>query len=232
MPQWSGGGYSVQSDGAGGMLRRIDLFALDPKGKFIEGTLTKTLPHEMTHVVLHEYFGERTFATLPRAVNEGLAMYSEEGTSVLYEKQLADAVKKDHYFKFNELFTMMQYPPANIGLFYAESASATRYLVEHLKASEFQNFLEEIRKGSTVNSALQTALARTGDLLGPMQTNWVEMLKGKADEYAKGPSKTPAAKTTPPKKTDDTGKEPYDPAKNEKTTPGGDDDKDIVEEYK
>ncbi len=244
MPQWSGGGYSVRPDGAGGELLGIDLFALDPKGKFIPDLLTKILPHEMTHAVLHEYFGQRAFGSLPRAINEGLAMYSEEGTQVFYERELADAVKRGVYFKLNDLFQMTNYP-SNVGLFYAESASATRYLIEHLKASEFQSFLEELKRGQSVNSALQTALARTGDLLTPMETNWLEMMKQKAVEYAKNPPpKTPATKTStkPPPKTEaktetkppstDTKTEPYDPQKNEKKTPSDDDEKDVIVEVK
>ncbi|HUW58586.1 MAG TPA: CDC27 family protein [Planctomycetota bacterium] len=216
-PQWSGGGYSVRSYDTGQTLRRIDLFALDKDGKYIAELLTKTLPHEMTHVVLHEYFGERTFRGLPLAINEGLAMYVEEGTAVRYERQLADAVKKGVYYKLPELFQMQRYPP-NVGLFYAQAASATRYLIENMTAEQFQSFLAQIRKGNDVNSSLQSALGRTGDLLTAMQEHWVDMLKKKADEYAKTPPEkkpTPekpkpkpvktVKETTPPK--DDTGEE-------------------------
>ncbi len=197
-PQWSGGGYSVSSYGTGHTIRRVELFALDKNNKYQPGLLTKTLPHEMTHVVLHEYFGERTFRGLPRALNEGLAMYVEEGTAVRYEKQLARAVKKGRYYKLGELFKMQRYPP-KVGLFYAEAASATRYLIEKgMTAEQFQTFLAEIKKGSDVNSALQTTLSRAGDLLSAMQEHWVTMLKKKAAEYA---NKPPVKKPTPRKPT-------------------------------
>ncbi len=246
MPQWSGGGFSVRPDGAGGNLRGIDLFACDPKGKFIPDLLTKTLPHELTHAVIHELFGERAFGSLPRAVNEGLAMYSEEGTQVLYERELSDAVKRGVYYKLNDLYRMTNYPP-NVALFYAQAASATRYIIENLKADQFQTFLNELKRGQTVNSALQTARGLTEDPLVAVEKNWVEMLKVKAAEYAKNPlPKTPdvTPKPKPTPKTDtktpaeaktETGKdtpEPYDPQKNEKETPGGDDDKDVIVEVK
>lgn len=234
MPRWSGGGFSVRDDGLGGLLRGIDLFACDAKGKFIPDLLTKTLPHELTHAVIHELFGERAFGSLPRAINEGLAMYSEEGTQVLYERELSDAVNRGIYYKLNDLFHMTNYPP-NVALFYAQAASATRYIIEHLKAEQFQKFLDELKRGQTVNSALQTALGLTDDPLVAVEKNWVDMLKVKAAEYAKNPLPKVAA-TTPPKTetkpvSTDT-PEPYDPQKNEKKPPAGDDDKDVVVEVK
>ena len=248
MPQWSGGGFWVRPDGAGGILRGVDLFACDEKGKFIPDLISKTLPHELTHVVLHELFGERAFGTLPRAINEGLAMYSEEGTQVLYEKELSDAVKRGVYYKLADLFEMTNYPP-NVGLFYAQAASATRYLIEHMKADQFQTFLDEIKKGQSVSSALQTAMLVTGDPIAAVEKNWLDMMKEKAAEYAKAPppkttdTKTPKpppktdtkteTKPEPPPKTDEKKPEPYDPAKNDKKTPGGEDDeKDVVIEVK
>ena len=211
-PQWSGGGYLFRNYGPANTIRRIELYALDKDGKYIPELLTKTLPHELTHLVLHEYFGERTFKGLPLALNEGLAMYVEEGTAVRYEKQLASAVKKGVYYKLKELFKMQRYP-RNVGLFYAQSSSSTRYIIEHLNAEQFQKFLAAIRRGSDINSALQTATGRTGDLITAMEANWVAMLKKKAKEYAKAddgkPEKKPEKKPVPapvtsePKPTDD-----------------------------
>ena len=194
-PEWSGGGYSVRAYDTGHTVRRVDLFALDKDGKYIADLLTKTLPHELTHVVLHEYFGERTFRGLPLALNEGLAMYTEEGTAVRYERQLADAVKRGVYYKLPELFKMQRYP-RNVGLFYAQSASTTRYIIEHMTGGQFREFLAQIKKGNDLNSALQSSLGRTGDLITAMQEHWVEMLKKKAVEYAKKP---PEKKPTPKK---------------------------------
>ena len=242
MPTWSGGGYSMRSDGAGGSLLGIDLFALDAKGSYAPDLLKKILPHELTHAVIHESFGDRAWGSLPRAINEGLAMYSEEGTETFYERELCEAVKRNNIYKLGDLFRMPNYPP-NVGLFYAESASATRYLIEHMKAAEFETFMGELKKGNNVNSALQTAKMATGDLIAAVETNWLEMLKEKGDYYAKHPlpkeSKKPkdtkVAKTDGPKKgpADPTKTEPYDPSKNEKKKPGDEDDeKDTIIEVK
>jgi hypothetical protein len=85
---------------------------------------------------------------------------------------------------------MQRYPPS-VGLFYAQSASATRYLIEKgMTAEQFQTFLAQIKKGNDMNSALQTALGRPGDLLAAMEEHWVAMLKKKAVEYAKKPTPT------------------------------------------
>ncbi len=76
MPAWSGGGFVYRALGVDNITRRIYLFQLDERGAFVANLLTELLPHELTHLVLQEYFGERP---IPRALNEGLAMYMEGG---------------------------------------------------------------------------------------------------------------------------------------------------------
>lgn len=206
LPDWSGGGYSYMPFSADNVLRRVDLFQLDKDGKWREDLLDQVLPHELTHVVMEEWFGGRG---LPRAFNEGLAMYVEEGTHQDYEEFSARAVAAGQYYHFKDLFGMQGYPP-QVGVFYVESASATRYLIEHLSAEQFNGLMDAIKKGEDMNTALCTAMGRVGDLLGNMETNWVAWKKEVAATLPKDTGKKsidrgqtketqpPAAKTPKP----------------------------------
>lgn len=192
-PQWSGGGYSFADLGPGNTLRRVDLFALDRNDKYVDSLLTKTLPHELTHLIIHEYFGQRVYKGLPLALNEGLAMYSEEGTAVLYEAQLIKWVKKGFFFKLDDLYRTNRYPRGRQFVFYSQAASCTRFIIERMTNEQFNVFLDEVKEGNSANSALQTALAQTGDILAGIQKKWLKalMAKGKmlekkaAEEKAK-----------------------------------------------
>ena len=176
LPDWSGGGYSYIPYSADNQLRRVDLYQLDDKGKFREDLLNKILPHELTHVVMEEWFGGRG---IPRALNEGLAMYVEEGTHDDYEEISARWVKEGQYFHLKDLFGFRNYPP-QVGVFYCESASVTRYLISHLTADQFNAMMDGLKKGEDMNTALCTATGKVGDLLTSVEENWVAAKKTEA----------------------------------------------------
>ncbi|MBM4044666.1 MAG: tetratricopeptide repeat protein [Planctomycetes bacterium] len=182
MPHWSGGGFVYTVYSADNIVRRIDLYQLDDKGQFQPDLLTRVLPHEMTHLVLEEYFGS---IRCPRWLNEGLAMFLQEGTEEEYADEMAPVVKKGHYIPLKDLFAMTEYPKA-VGAFYAESESVTRMLVTSLTNEQMFTFLEELKKGMPVNIALQTATGLQGDLVEQLQKKWLQMMLKRA-ERAKRP---------------------------------------------
>lgn len=181
LPDWSGGGYSVARYSTADQVRRVDLFQLDEDGKFNAELIPRILPHELTHVVMEEWFGQRE---MPRALNEGLAMYLEEGTHEDYEAICAQLVAKGQYYRLKDLFSMQGYP-AQIGVFYVQSASVTRFLIEHMTAQEFNGMMDALKAGQDMNSALSTATGRVGELLDNVETHWVEAMKEKAKQLPK-----------------------------------------------
>jgi hypothetical protein len=238
-PRWSGGFVRY---------RERTVYSFQQAETFLESIL----PHEMAHLMFRELVGYDN-PRVPQGVDEGVAQFAEMLDRDLESDPMAERVAGGNYLSLDQLRDLQPQWLDNetARLFYAEAASSTRYLVEHMKAAEFQTFMEELRKGNTAGSALGTALLRAGDLLAAMEANWVVLLKEKADHYAKNPFDTtevkpkpkpapkpppvkPDPKTDPkkdPKPPDDTSKEPYDPQKTEKK-PADDDDKDVIEEYK
>jgi len=176
LPDWSGGGYSFIRYSADNVVRRVDLYQFDEKGRYRKELLTKILPHELTHVVMEEWFGERK---MPLALNEGLAMYVEEGTHEDYEAQCARRVAMKQYFHLKDLFAFQKYP-RQVGVFYVQSASVTRYLISHLSEDQFERMMDALKRGEDMNTALCTATGKVGDLLANVETNWLKKMRRKA----------------------------------------------------
>lgn len=171
MPAWSNGGYQYSRLSVDRIIRRIVLIQVGPDGKFDTSLLTQVLPHELTHLVLHEYFGERP---IPLALNEGLAMYMERGSTAKYESGLAEAVRAGKYIPFRTLYASMAYPKetGHVGVFYAESASATRFLVSELGRDGMGILLGELKRGQSMGAAVRTARGEQGDVMTALERKW------------------------------------------------------------
>ena len=166
MPAWSTGGFVYRPMGVDNITRRVYLVQLDQKGQFASDLLPEVLPHELTHLVLREYFGERP---IPMALNEGLAMYMEAGNRAdRYDWPAYQAAKGGKHFPLATLYAAYGYPKGRkrIWLFYSQSASATRFLVDSLGPAATAVMLEELKHGQTMQIALRKATGRRGRLLG------------------------------------------------------------------
>jgi len=174
MPAWSGGGFVYRPMGVDNILRRVYLFQLDQNKRYLRDLLSEILPHELTHLVLQEYFGERQ---IPRALNEGLAMYMEEGNRAhKYDWKAYEAAKRNRHFKLVDLYGAFGYPkdPNRIWLFYSQSASVTRFMVDRLEPAQMAAAIDELKHGRPMQHALQRATGRPDNVLGSIGKLWRE----------------------------------------------------------
>jgi hypothetical protein len=153
-PEWSGGSYSFATkDGIVG--RRIDLMQLDDRGRFNVVMLDRVLPHEMSHLVTREYFGD---APCPLFLNEGLAMLGESvvdnGRLLLAGAALAGEKK----ITLDDLIILKRQDRADVSVFYAESYSLLCYLHSRLDAEQFKDLLDSVKGGCTVDESLHRVL--------------------------------------------------------------------------
>ncbi|MCE9581040.1 MAG: tetratricopeptide repeat protein [Planctomycetes bacterium] len=184
-PDWSQGGTAVGYESIDGFMksqvtRRIDLL------QTIDGKLNpdlakpKLLPHELTHLVLGERFGERP---LPLWLNEGIAQYMEADRRAECDKLLNDfmAQKGGAPIPLRTLVNLPGYPDNRgaIALFYAQSASFTGWLADTLGPEKLSAFLEDLRKGTEVEQALQSAFKAGAGWDTAAQAQWLRVVKGK-----------------------------------------------------
>ena len=154
-PEWAGGSFSIRRSDDGQVLRRIDLTQLDAQGNFDTNILDRTLPHEMCHLVLAEYFGD---AHCPLALNEGLAMMAEATVDNRRVLLAGAALASPQGIPLPELLRITQCQKDNAEVFYAESFSLAAYLHARLAPGEFRDMLRHIKTGLPLDEALQRAL--------------------------------------------------------------------------
>ena len=116
--------------------RRIDLLGGG------ENYLTASLPHELTHVILKDRFPS---AHLPRWADEGTAMLADPAAKQSrHRKDLEEGLGRGATFHAAALLELDGYPPAHRwGVFYGQSASLVKFLVQRNSPEHFVKFIEK-----------------------------------------------------------------------------------------
>ncbi len=133
-----------------------------------EGLLTAVLPHEVTHVILADFFREQQ---IPRWADEGMAVLTEPATEQKRRAiDLVEPLGKNLLFPIETLMKM-DYPDNRYwSLYYAQSVSLTRFLVEQGTPAQLVEFLQ----GSQANG-FEAELRRVYKIDGfnDLQARWV-----------------------------------------------------------
>ncbi len=167
-PPWSGGGTAFAFEGTGALdwrvKRSIDLFQLDARGRMDRELLPNTLPHELTHLVLSEHFGENP---IPLWLTEGLAQQMESVPAEYFDKVVTGALNSGGkgYVPLALVLSIDRYPesPAEKYLFYRESASFTRFLLQNMPRERFFKLLDDCKRGFLAIAGLSEIFAAPPD---------------------------------------------------------------------
>jgi hypothetical protein len=162
-------GFSTMGDdGAKVTTRRINLRADHPAITYA------VLPHEVTHVVLADLFPSKT---IPRWADEGIAVLSEPGVEQDRRiAQLTPAFEEGKIFSLQKLMQQDYSGGAYWPLYYAQSVSLTKYLVEVGSPAKFIEFLQAAERTN-----LETELKRLYQIedFAELQTRWLEYARSK-----------------------------------------------------
>src|SRR5262249_19563631 len=137
------------------------------------GVLRGTLPHEVTHTILADYFR----CPLPRWADEGASTLAElpgelERSRALCRRSLRDG----RLLPLTRLFALTQYPPRDVTAFYAQSASVTEYLVGLKDRKTLLAFVKDgMKKGW--EKAVKTHYDIAG--VAELEKKWLRSLKNK-----------------------------------------------------
>ena len=136
----SPGFSTIESNGNRITTRRVLLRSDHPQ------VLAAILPHEVTHVVIADLF---TVQQIPRWADEGIAVMSEPGTEQnLRAADLHDPLSAGQVIDLRQLMSTDTPDAKDWSLYYAESVSLTRFLVEQGSAEQLIKFVRESgRKG-------------------------------------------------------------------------------------
>lgn len=151
---WSGGNFSVRVvDGE--LTRRIDLTQCGDDGEFLLSMIDRTLPHELSHLVLLERFGD---APCPLFINEGLASLVEWHDNHNRIITAAAALEEDPNLRLHDLLCYEQHDNNRPEAFYALAYSFTSYLYSRIGEEAFGDLLEHIKDGCSVEDSIERAL--------------------------------------------------------------------------
>ena len=105
------------------------------------GVVHAVLPHEVTHVVLADLFPHKQ---IPRWADEGMAVLSEpSGEQNVRASDLDEPLAAGKVFRVSDLVTMDYPDPRYLGLYYAQSVSLTRFLVDQGSPAQFIKFVQQ-----------------------------------------------------------------------------------------
>jgi hypothetical protein len=170
-PEQSPGFSTMGMNGGRIIARRINLRADHPN------LLKAVLPHEITHVVLADLFPHQQ---IPRWADEGMAVLSEPASEQQSRAaDLDDPLASGQLFKVERLMTM-DYPDGKFwGLYYAQSVSLTRYLVEQGSPTKFIEFVQRSQ-----NNGVESELKRIYNIDGftDLHNRWTTYARAKSSE--------------------------------------------------
>src|SRR5262249_8857077 len=122
------------------IARRVNLRVDHP------GLVHAVLPHEVTHVVLADLFPHQQ---IPRWADEGMAVLAEPPSEQqIRAADLERLIVEGRLFRLQDLLTMDYPQEAHWSLYYAQSVSLTRFLVEQGSAAQFLQFVRGIQRNN------------------------------------------------------------------------------------
>jgi hypothetical protein len=120
-------------------------------------------------VVLADLF---TGQQIPRWADEGLAVLAEPwAEQQTRATELSDPLESGRVFHLSKLMAMDYPDPKDWSLYYAQSVSLTRFLVEQAPPEQFIQFVQSLQRDG-VESALRSTYRITG--LAELQDRWAE----------------------------------------------------------
>lgn len=163
-PPWSEG-FSVTHK-AGLNFRMIISF----RGQ--EHFLDSILPHEISHLILHDFMGK---SQAPVWFDEGIAQLEERGKIDEHRQVMAQLVSLDRTIPLESLenFNLKEVTDdRQVEIFYAESLYIVDFLIKTYGKAAFQKLCRQLRDGRTFEEALKSAYYPTIGSMSGLQDKW------------------------------------------------------------
>ncbi len=161
-PESSPGFSTMSSNGQSMIGRKVSLRADHPQ------LLSAILPHEVTHVVLADLF---TTSQIPRWADEGIAVLAEPPAERdLRASELEKPLESGRIFNLATLMAMDYPAPQDWNVYYAQSVSLTRFLVDLGAPAQFIEFVRRAHDGG-IEPALREIYQI--DSLASLEDRWL-----------------------------------------------------------
>ncbi len=140
--------------------------------------LGRVIPHEVAHLVLNQV-AANPFGLPPLWLDEGLAVYYQDGGKENFPRAVKRALAEDRLFALASLTASFPLDAEGAYLAYAQSLSAVTFLLERYGASGMARFVEHIGAGLTADEAMTAAL---GVDLPTFERSWHEAVRAQSQQ--------------------------------------------------
>jgi hypothetical protein len=167
-PDTSPGFSTIQSNGQRIVARRTNLRGDHPQ------VLSAILPHEVTHVVLADLFASDQ---IPRWADEGIAVLAEPyAEQQLRLAELREPVESGRIFPLKKLMGIDSPSAKDWSLYYAQSVSLARFLVDQGTPDRFVQFVKD-----STTRGIEPALKSVYEInsVAELESRWLEHVKGR-----------------------------------------------------
>ena len=163
-PAWSGGVTYQDHSGRTARVAIPQAYAKETIEKLkaknsVSYNLEDVLPHELTHMVINEFFGAQE---IPMWLHEAFARQMEQNRDDYAEAaELARDAVAGEYFRFRDFFAAENYPTGGqIMRFYEQAATVVLFLLEH-GPEPTRAFLTELAQQNGHDAAVAAAFGFT-----------------------------------------------------------------------
>lgn len=119
-----------------------------------DGSSRDILRHELSHIVMRRAV-KGPFRNLPAWLEEGVAVYGQSKPLAGMGSALETAIESNRPFSVRSLSSAsVGSGGANVGLFYGQSYSLVRFLIDEHGEEKFRDLLATFREGSRTDDAL------------------------------------------------------------------------------
>jgi hypothetical protein len=170
-PAWSNGFASLYSE----LFKSRIIVSFKDQPNFLE----VNLPHEITHLILHDFIGfDRP---IPRFFDEGVAQLEQKDDSLSHLDVVAHLIMGGRIIPLQDLLTYDLMAHKNdaqsVSIFYVESLYIVDFLVKTYGKDAFKEMCRHLRDGDDFEQALKSSYYPTLDSMQALQDKWFEYVK-------------------------------------------------------
>jgi len=168
---WSNGFASMYSE----LFKSRIIVSYKGQPNFLE----VILPHEITHLILHDFIGfDRP---IPRFFDEGVAQLEQKDDSLSHMDVMAHLITGGKIIPLQELLSydlmVHKNDAESVSIFYVESLYIVDFLVKTYGKDAFKEMCRNLRDGQSFEQALKSSYYPTLDSMQSLQDKWFDYVK-------------------------------------------------------
>ena len=173
-PAWSLGGVVIDNQGAFGSRT---ILSFRQEENFLKGTLL----HEISHLIIRDYLGAKTY--IPLWFDEGVAQWqaaSKKDESIRIMKKLIRKgvhIPFDGFFRINVMSLSRMEEAERVGIFYMQAVSMVDFLLKAYGQHDFRELCSYLRDGKTFEEALKGAYTSRMETISEFEKKWLRYMQ-------------------------------------------------------